>query len=94
MAAAVAILRMLSTWRPIPDIPINVPVNPDVATYALAFLLAVFSGVFFGMVPVRQVLRSDPWQVIRSGATISAAHAALRCATCCWVCKSPFALFW
>ena len=68
MAGAVAILRMLSTWRPIPDIPINVPVNPDVATYALALLLAVFSGVFFGMVPVRQVLRSDPWQVIRSGA--------------------------
>jgi predicted permease len=68
MAGAVAILRMLSTWRPIPDIPINVPVNPDVATYALALLLAIFSGLFFGMVPVRQVLRSDPWQIIRSGA--------------------------
>jgi predicted permease len=68
MAGAVAILRMLSTWRPIPDVPINVPVNPDVATYALALLLAVFSGLFFGMVPVRQVLRSDPWQIIRSGA--------------------------
>jgi len=68
MAGAVAILRMLSAWRPIPDIPINVPVNPDVATYGLALLLAVFSGVFFGMVPVRQVLRSDPWQIIRSGA--------------------------
>jgi len=68
MAGAVVILRMLSTWRPIPDIPINVPVNPDIATYALALLLAIFSGVFFGMVPVRQVLRSDPWQVIRSGA--------------------------
>ena len=68
MAGAVAILRLLSSWRPIPDIPINVPVNPDVATYALALLLAVFSGVFFGMVPVRQVLRSDPWQIIRSGA--------------------------
>jgi predicted permease len=67
MAGAVAILRLLSSWRPIPDIPINVPVNPDVATYALALLLAVFSGVFFGMVPVRQVLRSDPWQIIRSG---------------------------
>ncbi len=68
MAGAIAILRLLSTWRPIPDIPINVPVNPDVATYVLALLLAIFSGVFFGMVPVRQVLRSDPWQIIRSGA--------------------------
>ena len=69
MAGAVFILRMLSTWRPIPSIPINVPVNPDVRTYALAFLLAVFSGLFFGLVPVRQILRSDPWQVIRSGST-------------------------
>ena len=69
MAGAVVILRALSTWRPIPNIPINVPVNPDVNTYALAFLLAVLSGLFFGLVPVRQILRSDPWQVIRSGST-------------------------
>ncbi len=69
MAAAVVILRTLSTWRPIPNIPINIPVYPDVNTYALAFLLAVLSGLFFGLVPVRQVLRSDPWQVIRSGST-------------------------
>jgi predicted permease len=69
MAGAVVILRALSTLRPIPNIPINVPVDPDVNTYALAFLLAVFSGLFFGLVPVRQILRSDPWQVIRSGGT-------------------------
>ena len=67
MAGAVVILRALSTWRPIPNIPINIPVNPDANTYALAFLLSVFSGLFFGLIPVRQVLRSDPWQVIRSG---------------------------
>jgi predicted permease len=68
MAAAIAILRVLSTWRPIPDIPINVPVNPDVRTYTLALLLAIFSGLFFGLIPVRQMLRTDPWQIIRSGA--------------------------
>jgi len=67
MIGAVVILRMLSSWRPIPDIPINVPVNPDARTYALAIALALLSGLFFGMVPVRQVLRSDPWQTIRSG---------------------------
>ena len=68
MAAAIAILRVLSTWRPIPDIPINVPVNPDARTYILALLLAILSGLFFGLIPVRQMLRTDPWQVIRSGA--------------------------
>jgi predicted permease len=69
VAAAVGILRLLSVWRPIPNIPINVPVNPDITTYALALLLAVFSGLLFGLIPVRQVLSSDPWQVIRSGST-------------------------
>jgi len=43
-------------------------VNPDVRTYALALLLALLSGLLFGMVPVGQVLRSDPWQAIRTGA--------------------------
>jgi predicted permease len=80
MIGAVAILRVLSTWRPIPNIPINIPVNPDAKTYALAVLLSIFSGLFFGLVPVRQVLRSDPWQVIRSGmaSTAGARRLTLR----------------
>ncbi|WP_348262939.1 ABC transporter permease [Telmatobacter sp. DSM 110680] len=68
LAGGVVILRILSTWQPIPDTPINVPVNPDTATYVVALVLALASGLLFGMVPVRQVLRSDPWQVIRTGA--------------------------
>ncbi len=69
MFGGVAILRWLSAWNPIPAIPINVPVNPDATVYAVALLLALASGFLFGMVPVRQVLRSDPWQIIRSGST-------------------------
>jgi predicted permease len=69
MVGAVAILRVLSTWRPIPNVPINVPVNPDIKTYALALLLALVSGFLFALVPVRQVLRTDPWEIIRSGST-------------------------
>jgi len=67
MAGAILILRFLSAWQPIPDIPINVPVDPDASTYILALLLSVFSGLLFTLVPVRQVLRSDPWQTLRSG---------------------------
>jgi predicted permease len=74
IAGAVLILRVLSTWRPVPGVPINVPVNPDARTYILALVLALVSGILFGLVPVRQVLRSDPWQVIRAGST----GAALR----------------
>jgi predicted permease len=67
LAGGIVILRLISAWQPIPDIPINVPVNPDLRTYAVAVLLSVFSGLLFGMVPVRQVLRADPWQLIRTG---------------------------
>ncbi|HEX5234053.1 MAG TPA: ABC transporter permease [Silvibacterium sp.] len=69
MAGAIAILRVLSTWQPVPGIPINVPVNPDFNTYILALGLALLSGFLFGLVPVRQVLKADPWQVIRSGSS-------------------------
>ena len=69
IAGAVGILRVLSTWRPIPGIPINVPVNPDIKTFIVALLLALFSGLLFGSIPVRQVLRVDPWQTIRSGSS-------------------------
>jgi ABC-type antimicrobial peptide transport system permease subunit len=34
MIGAVAIRHVLSAGRPIPDIPINVPVNPGAKTYA------------------------------------------------------------
>src|SRR5271157_1593656 len=67
LAGGVAILQGLSAWQPFPNIPVNVPVNPDLRTYLVALLLALVSGLLFGMVPVRQVLRTDPWQVIRTG---------------------------
>jgi predicted permease len=67
LAGGVVILRWLSAWQPVPSVPINVPVNPDLGTYGVALGLALVSGLLFGMVPVRQVLRTDPWQVIRTG---------------------------
>jgi predicted permease len=67
LAGSVVILRGLSVWQPFSDIPINVPVNPDVRTYLVALGLALVSGLLFGIVPVRQVMRSDPWQIVRSG---------------------------
>jgi predicted permease len=67
LASGIAILHWLSAWQPIPNIPINVPVNPDLRTYLVALGLAVLSGLLFGLVPLRQVLKSDPWQIIRAG---------------------------
>jgi predicted permease len=71
LGGGIVLLRMLSTWQPIPDVPINVPVNPDVRTYAVALVLSLLSGLLFGIVPVRQVMRADPWQVIRTGQSVA-----------------------
>jgi predicted permease len=68
VAACVPLLRWLSAWQPAPNFPINLPVDPDWHTYAFALLLAVASAMLFGLVPVRQVLRADPYQGIKAGA--------------------------
>jgi predicted permease len=67
MAGSVLLLRMLSAWRPDPIFPISLNIRPDLLTYAVALLLALGSGFLFGMVPVRQVLKTDPFQGIKSG---------------------------
>jgi predicted permease len=67
LAGGIVVLHGLSAWQPIPHVPINVPVNPDIRTYAVALLLALVSGLLFGMVPVPQILRANPWQIIRTG---------------------------
>jgi predicted permease len=68
---SVALLRGLSVWQPLPTAPLQVPVHPDANVYAVALLLSVASGFLFGAVPVRQVLHTDPYQVIKSGTTVA-----------------------
>ena len=68
LLGSVVLLRELSAWRPIPHFPsIHVPVNPDTNVYLAALLLSLVSGFLFSAVPVRQVLRTNPYQVIKSG---------------------------
>ena len=64
---SVALLRGLSTWQPFPRAPIHVPVDPDARVYAVALVLALVSGLLFGIVPVRQVLRTDPYPILKAG---------------------------
>ncbi len=66
---SVTLLRALGAWQPFPEFPMNVPVSPDASLYLVALLLAIVSGFLFGAVPVKQVLRADPYQVIKSGST-------------------------
>jgi predicted permease len=66
---SMALLRWLSVWHPIPAYPVHVAVNPDATVYAIAALLSVISGLLFGAVPVKQVLRTNPYEIVKSGST-------------------------
>jgi len=65
--SSVALLRRFSVWQPFPQFPIHVSFHPDANVYAVALLLAVASGLLFGSVPVRQVLHTDPYDIVKSG---------------------------
>ncbi|MGD0893302.1 MAG: ABC transporter permease [Terracidiphilus sp.] len=67
LLGSIALLRELSVWRPIPEYPIFVPVNPDAKVYLVALFLALASGFLFGAVPVRQILRTNPYEVVKAG---------------------------
>jgi predicted permease len=64
---SVALLHRLSLWQPVPRFPTNVPVQPDANVYLVALALAMVSGLLFGLAPLRQVRRTDPYQTIKSG---------------------------
>jgi predicted permease len=67
LLGSVVLLRALSAWRPFPSIPIHLAVNPDTKVYLVAVLLALVSGALFGAVPVGQVLRTNPYEVVKAG---------------------------
>jgi predicted permease len=64
---SVELLRWLSTWRPFPAVPVQVPLKADANVYLMALLLSVGSGVLFGAVPVKHVLRADPYEILKRG---------------------------
>ncbi|MGH9776084.1 MAG: ABC transporter permease [Candidatus Acidiferrales bacterium] len=67
-----ALLSWLSAWQPFGKWPIQLAVTPDANVYAAALLLTLASAFLFGAVPVRQVLRTNPYEVVKSGSTGSA----------------------
>ncbi len=69
LLGSVVLLRGLSAWQPFPRFPIHVTVTPDANVYGVALLLTLASGFLFGAVPVRQVLRTNPYEVVKWGST-------------------------
>ncbi len=66
---SVVLVRALSLWQPFTKYPIHLQVKPDASVYGFALLLALVSGFIFGAVPVRQILRTNPHEVIKAGSS-------------------------
>jgi predicted permease len=66
---AKGLLGALSRWQPFANFPIHVPMTPDIRVYAVGLLLSLCSGILFGLLPARQIWRTDAAQVMKSGAS-------------------------
>lgn len=69
LSVCVVLLRALSRWQPFSRYPIHLSVNPDTNVYSVALLVTIASGFIFGAVPVRQILRTNPYEVIKAGSS-------------------------
>src|SRR5215471_16292840 len=64
---ASALLQGLSRWQPFVEFPYHVVVLPDAKVYVVALVLSLGSGLLLGVLPTRQVRRSDAAQVMKNG---------------------------
>jgi macrolide transport system ATP-binding/permease protein len=79
LSFGVILLRRLSVWQPFPNLAIHVPASPDANVYLTALALALISGFLFAMVPMRQVLRANPYEIVKAGsAGMTARRTTLR----------------
>jgi predicted permease len=65
------LLGFLAHWQPFGGFPTRMPILPDSRVYLLAIALSVCSGIFFGLLPARQVWRTEVVQAIKSGYVFS-----------------------
>src|ERR1035441_1745904 len=61
------LLGALSQWQPYADFPTRFLVAPDARVYLVALALSIGSGILFGLLPARQVWRTDVALAIKSG---------------------------
>jgi predicted permease len=68
-AFAAVLLSALTRWQPISEFPIHVTVVADARVYVVALLLSFASGILPGLLPARQIWRTEVMQAMKSGAT-------------------------
>lgn len=95
---AMLALRALSSWQPNTDFPFEFVLDPGATVYLFAFALALVTGTIFGLLPARQIWRTDPNHTLKSATTAAAGRRfplrdillAVQIALCCLLVTSSF----
>ena len=66
-------LTGLAGWHPPSRFPFKFQVLPQPSLILMAFLISVLAGVLFGVIPLRQIFKTDPNDAIKSGGSQSSA---------------------
>ncbi len=66
-------LTGLAGWHPPTRFPFKFHVLPQPSLILMAFLISVLAGVLFGVMPLRQIFKTDPNDAIKSGGSQSSA---------------------
>jgi predicted permease len=68
-AISISLLAPLGRWQPFGDLPERVLISPDVRVLLFGLMLSFASGLLFGLIPARQIWRTDAAQMMKSGST-------------------------
>jgi predicted permease len=66
-------LTGLANWHPPTEYPFKFHILPQPSLILMAFLISVLAGVVFGVMPLRQIFKTDPNDAIKSGGSQSSA---------------------
>ena len=66
-------LTGLATWHPPTDYPIKFTVMPEPSLILIALFFSTLAGVLFGVMPLRQIFKTDPNDAIKSAGNQSVA---------------------
>jgi predicted permease len=60
-------LSSLANWRPPGNFPILLPVTPEPSLILIGLAISLLAGFVFGLMPLRQIFKTDPNDAIKSG---------------------------
>lgn len=66
-AISFLVARLLTRWQPFLGMPIRISISPDAMTLLFGLGLSLFSGIFFGLIPAREIWKTDAGAAIRKG---------------------------